>query len=165
MIEDYPLPDTPAASPPPHGVLAVDDEGCVRGLLDVGLRLHGFSVWLAADGREALELYRRHGPSIAVVLMDVRMPGLDGPQTLAALQELNPQVRCCFMSGDFGGYTEEGLRSLGAAVVIPKPFQLDEMARVLRELAGRADRRPPGRGACVGPVRLGATNSMIGKAR
>jgi CheY-like chemotaxis protein len=128
----------------PHGVLVVDDEDSVRGVLDIGMRQQGFAVWLAADGREALEVYRRHGGAIDVVLVDVRMPGRDGPQTLAALREVNPEVRCCFMSGDLGGYTEEGLRNLGAAALFRKPFRLAEVSRVLRELAGSADLTPTG---------------------
>jgi CheY-like chemotaxis protein len=122
------------------GLLVVDDEGGVRGLLDVGMRQEGFAVWLAADGQEALDLYRRRRGAIDVVLMDVRMPGLDGPQTLAALQGIDPQVRCCFMSGDPGSYTEQGLCELGADAVLRKPFRLAEVARVLRETASRADR-------------------------
>jgi CheY-like chemotaxis protein len=120
------------------GILVVDDEEGVRGVLKVRMRQQGFTVWLAADGQEALDLYRRHREDIDVVLLDVRMPGRDGPQTLAALQQLNPQIRCCFMSGDLGSYTEERLRGLGAAAVLPKPFHLDEVAQALWELATHA---------------------------
>jgi CheY-like chemotaxis protein len=77
-----------------------------------------------------------------VVLLDVRMPELDGPGTLAALQTLDPQVRCCFMSGYLGGYTEERLLSLGAAAVLPKPFQLANTVRLLWELAGMPELSP-----------------------
>ncbi len=111
-------------------------------MLDAGLRQQGFAVWLAADGRAAVDLYRRHGPAIGVVLMDVRMPGMDGPQTLAAVRDINPRVPCCFMSGDTGGYTEAGLRNLGAAV-LRKPFRLAEVGRILRDLAACADPGPP----------------------
>src|SRR5581483_10924218 len=92
------------------GILVVDDEECVRTVLDLALRQQGFVVWLAADAQGALDLYRRHHDTIDVVLLDVRMPGSDGPQTLLALQRVNPQVRCGFMSVDLGDYTEEGLR-------------------------------------------------------
>ena len=68
-------------------------------------------------------------------MLDVLMPGLDGPRTLAALQELNPQIRCCFMSGDLGSYTEDRLQSLGAVAVLQKPFRLAEVAEVLRQLS------------------------------
>jgi CheY-like chemotaxis protein len=129
---------TSQATPRKCGILVVDDEAGVRGVLNLGMRRQGFAVWVAADGQEALDLYRRHHETIDVVLMDVRMPGLDGPQTLAALQELNPQIRCCFMSGDLGNYTAERLQILGAAAVLRKPFHLAEVARVLCEQASKA---------------------------
>jgi CheY-like chemotaxis protein len=127
------------------GVLAVDDQACVRGVLEVGLRQLGFAVWPAGYGREAVALYRHHRAAIDVVLLDVRMPVLDGPQTLAALRAVDPHVCCCFMSGDLGAYTEVELRGLGAAAVLPKPFDLAELAQMLRRLAGRAggDGHPP----------------------
>jgi CheY-like chemotaxis protein len=131
-------PEIPPAAPRTYGILVADDEPSVRGVLSVTLRQQGFAVWLAADGWEALDLYWQHAPAIDVVMLDVLMPGLDGPQTLAALQELNPQVRCCFMSGHLGDYTEGRLRELGAAIVLPKPFRLDEVTQVLGELAGTA---------------------------
>jgi CheY-like chemotaxis protein len=129
---------TPGA-PAKYSILVIDDDEGVRGVLSVALRQRGFAVWLAADGQEALDLYRHHGPVIDVVVIDVRMPGLDGPQTLAALQAFNPQVHCCFMSGDLGSYTERGLRNQGAAAVFPKPLHLAEVTRVLWELASKAD--------------------------
>jgi CheY-like chemotaxis protein len=131
-----------------HGVLVVDDDADVRDALDAGLRREGFAVWLAADGQAALDLYRNHSETIDVVLLDVRMPGLDGPQTLAALQQLTPQIRCCFMTGYLGSHSTQELRRLGADAVLMKPFHLSEVARVLRTMthpgrscAIRRDRR------------------------
>jgi len=127
-----------------HGILVVDDDGGVRNLLNKGLHGHGFDVWLAADGQEALELFWRHRETIDLVLLDVCMPGLDGPQTAIALLQLRPQIRFCFMSGDLGDYTDQKLRDLGALAVIPKPFRLAETAPLLWELASRADLCPAG---------------------
>jgi CheY-like chemotaxis protein len=129
--------ETPRVSLRPYGILVVDDEEDIRGMLAAGMRQEGFIVWLAADGQEAIEHYREHDRDVDVVLLDVHMPKLDGPQTLAALHELNPQVRCCFMSGD-PGCEEERLRELGATALFRKPFRLPEVAKVLRRLA--ADR-------------------------
>jgi CheY-like chemotaxis protein len=120
----------------------VDDEAYLRGMLNTGMRQQGFAVWLAASGPEALELYRRHHETIHVTLLDVHMPGLDGPQTLLELQQVNPQIRCCFLSGDPGSYTEGQLCTLGAVAVFRKPFRPDELALALWELAGEAERRP-----------------------
>ena len=125
----------PLALPRPYGVLIADDEEDVRDVLHDRLRKEGFSVWLATDGREALDLYRDHHQKIDVALLDVCMPGLDGPQTLAALQQLAPQIRCCFMSGYLGNHIEKDLCGAGAARVFAKPFRLDEVANVLGQLA------------------------------
>jgi len=128
----------PRAKP---GVLVVDDEHLVRVILQLGLERDGFEVWTAANGRQAIELYREHREDIAAVLLDVRMPGLDGPATLGALRELSPAVRACFMTGDPNAYDPEALRQRGAAYFIAKPFRLDHLAhfayRAFEERASR----------------------------
>jgi CheY-like chemotaxis protein len=118
------------------GVLVVDDEHFLRIMVQLGLERDGFDVRLASNGWEAIDLYRKHRDSISVVLLDVCMPGPDGPQTLDALRELNPKVLVCFMSADTGEYELEELRQRGAASVIAKPFLLEELANVLRVVAG-----------------------------
>jgi DNA-binding NtrC family response regulator len=65
--------------------------------------------------------------------MNIRMPGRDGPATLADLRRQDPQVRCCFMGGDLGEHTEAGLRRLGTGEILRKPFSMAEAGRVLRE--------------------------------
>lgn len=128
---------TTAASTAP-GILIVDDEPAIRQLLELGLQMHGFQVWLASSGAEAVQLYQLHGSAIAVVLLDVLMPGLDGPQTLHALEQIAPNVRCIFMSGNLGKYREQDLLGLGARGVVAKPFVLENLAERLRQLAGAA---------------------------
>lgn len=116
-------------------ILVVEDEPGVLQMLDVALRHYGFAVRLAASGQEAVELYRRHHPTVALALLDVQMPGLDGPGTLAALKQINPDLRFCFMSGHTGKYTDEDLLRLGAAHVLPKPFvSLSLFTRLLWDL-------------------------------
>src|SRR5262245_35798351 len=114
----------PFGSPP--GVLVVGDETAVLGVLAARLRTEGYKVWSAGHGRQAVELYQRHREAIAVVLLDVPMPGMDGPHTLTALQELCPTVRCCFMPGSPTPSTEEALLQTGAARVFREPFAFTE---------------------------------------
>jgi anti-anti-sigma factor len=125
----------------PAGVLVADDETSVLCVLAAGLRQEAFKVWVAGHGHQAVELYRRHLGEIAVVLLDVLMPGMDGPRTLTALRELCPTVRCCFMTGDPAPYTEEALLQMGAARVFEKPFALAEVFDTLRRLVGASPRR------------------------
>jgi CheY-like chemotaxis protein len=126
------------------GILVVDDDPEVRTLLDRVLGAQGFAVWLAADGYEALKAYRSHHDEIDLVVLDVRMPILDGPQTLAALLQLAPHLRCCFLTGDPGHYTEEELRDRGAEWVLYKPFRPDDLGATLRELASPSAVPPTG---------------------
>jgi CheY-like chemotaxis protein len=117
------------------GVLVLDDEAHLRTVLDITLRRHGFPVWLAAGGREALDLYRRHGAAIGVLLLDVRLPGgLDGPATLRALREAHPDAAwtAYFMTGSAAPYTEEELLGLGAERVLAKPLDLVKLVQLLR---------------------------------
>lgn len=117
------------------GVLVVDEDHFVRIVVQLGLERNGFDVWLARSCREAIDLYRRHTEEIAVVLLDVRMPGLDGLRTLEVLRELNPKVQACFMSGDTGPSKPENLLQHAAAHVITKPFLLDDLTNILRLMA------------------------------
>ncbi len=98
-------------------------------------------------GFEAVQLYRRHAQDISLVLLDVRMPGLDGPQTLALLRELNPHVCCCFMTGHSGVFTDRELLDRGAAAVLGKPFVLPTLSQTVRELLARPRSRPASAGA------------------
>jgi CheY-like chemotaxis protein len=128
-------PSPPTGAAP--GLLLVDDDADVRALLDAVLSRSGFRVWLAAGGAEAVEVLRQAG-QVALALLDVRMPGLDGPATLRELRRLDPGLRCCFLTGDPGDYDVEGLLALGAERVFLKPFRLPELAAALRALLGSA---------------------------
>jgi CheY-like chemotaxis protein len=120
-------------------------------------------VWTAANGREAIDLYREHREDIAAVLLDVRMPGLDGPETLGALRNLNPEVLACSMSGDTSDSGLEELRQDGAVYVIVKPFLVCELTPVLWLLAQGvpADRLPSGGQAGVDSERIDTTEAPV----
>jgi CheY-like chemotaxis protein len=116
---------------PPPAILVVDDEPAIRQLVADVLHQQGYAVLVAATGEEAVALYQNHPGTIQLVLLDIRMPGQDGPATLDALRALDPHVRCCFLSGDLGGYTEEDLLQRGAQGVLRKPFRVEELVRLL----------------------------------
>lgn len=109
------------------GILIADDMGLILALLKIELESHGFKVWLASDGQEAIELYQQHRDEIHLVLLDVDMPVQDGPHTLVALRELTPDLPACFMTGFSLHYTDSDLLAAGALRVFHKPFLLAEV--------------------------------------
>jgi DNA-binding response OmpR family regulator len=115
----------PVGDPP--GVLVVDDDRQVRILLQLGLERRGFSVWVASSGLQAVALFREHMDEIAFALLDVCMPGMDGPATMRILRGLNPAVPVFFMSGDTGRFQPAELEELGAECVFTKPFRMSEL--------------------------------------
>jgi CheY-like chemotaxis protein len=125
----------------PPGVLVVDDDSTLRTILARELRKRGFTVWVAAGGGEALRLYVRHAELIDIVLMDVNMPGVSGPEAHAAIRAGAPHVRCCFMTADPRPGLRESLLAGGALAVFCKPFaSLAELCEALRRHAGEACR-------------------------
>jgi CheY-like chemotaxis protein len=120
----------------PPGVLVVDDEPDVRALLQTILRHHGFTVWLAPGGPEAAELYRQQKGRVDLFLIAVNMREWDGPKTFKLLRRENPDAVACFISGQADEYADRELLALGAARVIPKPFEAADVAKVLWELVG-----------------------------
>ena len=133
--------DTFAQPSRKHGVLVVASDLRMRDVLNLWLIDQGYGVWTAATGLEAIEIYTHHRDVISVVLLDVNMAEMDGPRTLVALRELNPQVCCCFMGDCVNGYTEMGLLDMGAEAVLRKPFRLAELGKVLWKLAAPIQRQ------------------------
>lgn len=142
------------------GILVVDDDQAVGMMLDMMLREFGCHVWLANNGRDGLETYKKQHAGVTLVLMDVRMPILDGPQTLAEMRKVDPQVRCVFMSGDTGDYSEESLRQMSSGF-LRKPFGLIEVDQVLRQHVGvsRTERRGRPRQPLIQEVLVYRTDS------
>jgi DNA-binding NtrC family response regulator len=114
-----------------------DDDASVRALLAVALMRHGFDTQLVPDGREALAMFRRCSGEFDLVVLDVRLPDMDGPETLAALRAIDPRVRCCFITGDAGGYSASELAGLGPVQVFEKPLCLADFTAALLESVGR----------------------------
>lgn len=116
------------------GVLIADDSELVRNVLSLGLRRRGFEVFQAANGMQALETYAYHRDAISIAVLDIRMPELDGPQTLHCLHRLHPDLRVCFLTADTGIYEEKELLGMGAVHVFRKPVRIDYFADMLLHL-------------------------------
>lgn len=110
------------AKPTNPCILVVEEDTGVRRFLEVALASHGFATISAASGVDGLHLFRACSHEIDLVLMDVQMAEMDGAATLLRMRDLDPQVRCCFMTGDTSLSRSKELLQLGARHVFPKPF-------------------------------------------
>jgi two-component system OmpR family response regulator len=118
-------------------VLVVDDDPDIRRIARLALeRPGGFRVVLAADGTEALEAIARQLPD--VVLLDVSMPGADGPATLRAMRSIAgaEQIPVIFFTATSNESEVARLRALGAVGVVAKPFDFAELAARVRGILG-----------------------------
>ena len=115
-------------------VLLVDDEELVRSSTRRLLKKLGFTVYLANDGRTALDIYREKGDLISLVILDMVMPEADGYETFKGLVEIDPHVRVLLCSGYAKNETIEGLLSSGALGFLEKPFDLGTLSTELNNL-------------------------------
>jgi DNA-binding response OmpR family regulator len=103
-------------------ILVVDDESDVRDLLSKFLTRRGYEVATAGDGETAIEVIRESHPDI--VLLDIRLPKIDGISVLQRLREESDDVAIITMSGNADEDTARKSLELGAADFITKPFNL-----------------------------------------
>jgi two-component system cell cycle sensor histidine kinase/response regulator CckA len=127
-----------AASPPLAGgrevILLVEDETAVRNLVSLVLRRHGYTVLEARNGREGAALAAEQQGAIHVVLTDVVMPGIDGPETVKRLRESRPEMKVLYMTGYAGdALTRRGIVDASDSI-LHKPFTADELLKGVREL-------------------------------
>ena len=118
-------------------VLLVEDEPAVREMTQAALQRHGYTVLPAASGAEALRIARANHGAINVVLTDVVMPGMSGPQLVEQLREEHPRLAALFMSG----YTSDAVLrhgiETGEADFLQKPFSTSALAAKLRQVLDR----------------------------
>jgi DNA-binding response OmpR family regulator len=118
-------------------VLVVDDDEDIRTLVGFRLRKAGYEAVEAADGLEALRLWRRHEPDL--VLLDVSMPGLDGHAVTRIVAADERPVPVIFLSARADEKDRVAGLALGAADYVTKPFSMQELVlRIERVLAARS---------------------------
>ena len=113
-------------------ILVVDDTEEIRKMICQILLQHGYQVLEASNGLEALEITGSHRDPIHLVLTDVVMPRMNGPELAERLRHLNPRQRLLFMSG----FADDALvrRIEKLAVFLPKPFTSHALTSKIREV-------------------------------
>jgi len=117
-------------------VLVVDDDEVIRRLIAVNLQLEGFAVATAVDGQDCLDKVTDIAPD--VITLDVMMPRLDGWETAVQLRESPETAHIKVILITARAQEDDKIHgsTVAADAYLTKPFDPDEMIRVVRELAG-----------------------------
>jgi DNA-binding NarL/FixJ family response regulator len=121
----------------PIRLVLVEDNDVFREALELlfGLRSDVEIVGTAADGIEAVEVCRRLRPD--VVLLDYRLPALDGVQAAKAIREMSPRTAVVCLTASANTRETEALYEAGAVECLTKDRELDEIVAAVQEVAGR----------------------------
>ncbi|MDD7752428.1 MAG: response regulator [bacterium] len=124
-------------------ILIVDDQETVWDFLIEALQKLGYSVLLAENGLDAVEIYENNPGQIDLVLLDMIMPHQGGHTTFYKLKELDPGV-CVLLSSGFVSHNEvDDLLANGAAGFLPKPHRIATMAAEIRRILDERKKSQP----------------------
>jgi len=115
-------------------VLLVDDEKSIVDIFTKMLTALGYEVLAAANGKEAIELYRTNRDHIDVVILDMIMPGMGGGEVFDKLKEANPGVKVLLSSGYSFDDRARQILSRGCGGFIQKPFTVAELIRKIEDV-------------------------------
>jgi CheY-like chemotaxis protein len=119
-------------------VLVIDDEAPVLRFATGVLTTLGFEVVGATDGPRAIEVFQRYRDQLALVLLDLTVPGMDGDSLLSVLERDRPDIPVVLSSGYDAADQGTRFASRLVAGFLPKPYRLEEMRAVLHDaLAAR----------------------------
>ena len=110
-------------------ILLVDDEKQFVDTLAERLAMRGFSARVAYDGPQALKAVE---DPTDVIVLDLRMPGMDGVEVLRSVKKSNPQVQVIILTGHGGDAEEQTAYRMGAYNFLKKPMDIDELLNSIR---------------------------------
>ncbi len=113
-------------------VLFVDDEEMVLEVGSLMLQKLGYSVLTASKGQEAIEIFKKN--NVAFVILDMRMPGMNGYEIYHQLKKIQPKVKILLASGYTGDRSENRLESIGFDGYLQKPFNLKQLSEKIEDI-------------------------------
>ncbi len=136
-VEKGPIPDREEIHYGKGTVLLVDDEEMILEVGRMMLEKLGYQVLVARSGPEALDVYGKQKEEIELVILDMIMPGMGGGETYDRLKEVDGDVRVLLSSGySINGQARE-IMDRGCMGFIQKPFAMDELSRIVKEVFDR----------------------------
>jgi DNA-binding NtrC family response regulator len=113
-------------------ILVVNDKQAIRQILGNMLKDRGYNIFMAEDGYKAIEKVKEI--SFAITFLDIRMPGIDGVQTLKEIKKISPETRVVMMTGYPDRNLEKEAIKQGAYTVIYKPFDKKKVIAIVEKL-------------------------------
>ncbi len=120
-------------------VLVVEDEDAVRNLIIRILRDHGYTALGSRSGEEALSLIERHKDGIDLIVADIVLPGISGPQLVEQAGTCRPGIRSLFISGYTDKTIQDFVAGEGEAKFLQKPFKPEELSARVRDILDREE--------------------------
>jgi CheY-like chemotaxis protein len=121
-----------------ESILVVDDDAGQREVMNALLSRLGYRVELAPSGEQAIAYLRNH--QVDLLILDMRMPGLDGAETYRRILELHPRQRAIIASGYADSDRITAALALGAGTHLRKPLTFEQLAHAVREELDRDKR-------------------------
>ncbi len=119
-------------------ILIVDDEKFILDTCQEILSFYGYKILTAESGEQAIEVYRAQQDNIAVIILDLNMPGKGGKACLSELVAINPQVKVLITSGYSSSQQITELIKAGATEFISKPYQQEDLLTAIRRAIDKA---------------------------
>jgi two-component system response regulator (stage 0 sporulation protein F) len=112
-------------------ILIVDDQFGIRILLNEVFQKEGYQTFQAANGIQALDILKKNNPDL--VLLDMKIPGMDGIEILKRMKVIDPDIRVIIMTayGELDMIQEA--KDLGALTHFAKPFDIDDIRAAVRK--------------------------------
>lgn len=112
-------------------LLIVDDQFGIRILLNEIFQKEGYKTFQAANGQQALDIVKKYSPDL--VLLDMKIPGMDGIEILKRMKEIDPDIRVIIMTayGELDMIQEA--KKLGALTHFAKPFDINDIREAVRQ--------------------------------
>ena len=114
-------------------ILIVDDQETIWDFLIEALQMLGYSVLLAENGSDAVDIYEANPGAIDLVLMDMIMPKLGGSQAFVKIREIDPEAKILLSSGFVNEEDIQHLLKQGACGFLAKPHRLPVVVKAIRE--------------------------------
>ena len=115
-------------------IFVVDDEEDIRSFISEVLKSHGYRVLLAANGHQAIEMFKKKNRDIDLVILDMVMPGMGGEEAFLKMKAINPRIRALLSTGYSQDRRVSDILSKGVSGFIQKPYDFNKLLAKIRQI-------------------------------